>query len=59
MIQPFIWDSSWDYGTYIVSHKRPAKAQASLRIHVVSQSLCWLRTWGIEEDKVSNQKSDI
>ena len=32
-----IWASSWDYGTYgHLSHGRPAKAQASLRIRAVS-----------------------
>ena len=30
-----IWDSSWDYIWYL-SHRRPAKALVSLRIHAVS-----------------------
>ena len=42
-----------------LSHRRPAKAQASLRIRAVCQSIRCSHTWSMEVDKGSDQKTHI
>ena len=52
-----IWASSWDYGTYPIDDQRRVRgACASAQSH---QSLCCSRTWNMEVDEGSDQKSDI
>ena len=52
-----IWASSWDYGTYPVSdQRRLRRAWASAQSR---QSLRCSRTWSMDVEEGSHQKSDI
>ena len=46
---PYNWASSWDYGTYHIATSEGSGGQ----------SLRCSRTWSMEVDEGSNQKSDI
>ena len=44
---------------WYISHRQPAKAQASLHIRAVLPEPSLLHTWSMDVDKGSNQISDI